>query len=92
MEATIGIRVRNSEECRRRIGEAIGADETNDRAKKVKERFEHYAAQQVEEGDVRGKSPRQEDEPKEEVAPEPAAEEAMDTGAEKVPSLGPQGR
>ena len=71
------------EECRTRIEEVIGIDETDDRAKKVKDRFDHYAAQQVEEGDVRGKDPRQEDEPKEDTASELAEEEAMGTGAEK---------
>ena len=38
-----------------RIEEAIGADGNDVRAKKVKERVDHYAAQQVEEGVARGK-------------------------------------
>ena len=84
METKIGPRVPNIEECRQRIEEAIGADKNDDRAKKVKERFDHYAAQQVEEGHVRGEDPREKNEPKEDAAPEPAEEEAaMDDGAEK---------
>ena len=50
----------------------------------MKERFDHYAVQQVEEGDVRGKDPRQEDEPNGEAAPESKAEEAMGTEAERL--------
>ena len=73
----------HTEECRQRIEEAIGADGNSDRAKEVKERFDHYAAQRVEEGDVRGKYPREEDERKEHVASESAEEKAMGTGAEK---------
>ena len=83
IETKIGPRVPQTEECRQRIEEEIGADEADDRAKKVKERFYHYAAQEVEEGDVHGKDPRQEVEPKEDAAPELAEEEAMDTGADK---------
>ena len=47
VETKIGPTLPHTEECRQRIEEAIGADETDDRAKKVKERFDHYAVQQV---------------------------------------------
>ena len=37
----------HTEECRRRLEEAIGAEEKEDQAKKEKEWFDHYAAHQV---------------------------------------------
>ena len=84
VETKIGPRVPHTEECRQRIEEAMGADEIDDRAKKVKERSDHCAAQQVGEADFRGEDPREKNEPKEDAAPEPAEEEvAMDGGTEK---------
>ena len=74
VETPIGPRVPQSEQCRLRIEEAIAG---------ARDRIDHYVAQQTEEGDVRGTCPRQEDAPKVEVAPEPAAEEAMDIEAER---------
>ena len=82
------------EECRKSIEEAIGADKTDDRAKNVKERFDHDAALQVEEGDARGNiHGKKEDEPGGDSAPELAEEkqEATSTGAEKY-DVGPPGK
>ena len=51
MTNKIGPRLNLSDGCRARMEKIIGEDETDERAKKTKERFDHYAAQQVAEGD-----------------------------------------
>ena len=43
-------RVNHSDGCRDMMEKIIGEDETDERTKKMKERFDHYAAQQVAEG------------------------------------------
>ena len=47
-----GPRVNHNDGCRIRMEKIIGEDETDERTKKVKERFDHYLAQQVDEGVV----------------------------------------
>ena len=67
MTNRIGPRVAHTEGCRIRMEKIIGEDENDDRARKMKERFDHYLAQQVAEGDVRVESAQ---DPRED-APEP---------------------
>ena len=52
----LGPRVNHNDGCRMRMEKIIGDDENDERTKKVKERFDHYLAQQVDEGDVNKKS------------------------------------
>ena len=51
----LGPRVHHSDGCRIRMGKIIDEDETDERTKKLKERFDHDLAQQVDEGDVNKK-------------------------------------
>ena len=58
----LGYRVLYGEGCRVRMEKLIGEDETDDRTKKRKERFDHYLVQQVAKGDDRvgsAQDPRQ---------------------------------
>ena len=69
----LGPRVNHSDGCRARMEKIIGEDETDERTKKMKERFDHYAAQQVAEGDenrVSAENPRP-DAPEDVSPPEP---------------------
>ena len=54
----LGPRVNHNDGCRIRMQKIIGEDETDERTKKVKERFDHYLAQQVDEGDMNKKERR----------------------------------
>ena len=52
----LGPRVNHSYGCRIRMEKIIGEDGTDERTKKVKERFDHCLAQQVDEDDVSKRS------------------------------------
>ena len=47
----LGPRVNHSDGCWARMEKIIGEDQTDERTKKMKDRFDHYVAQQVAEGD-----------------------------------------
>ena len=48
----LGPRVNHNDGCRIRMEKIIGEDDTDERTKKMKDRFDHYLAQPVDDGDV----------------------------------------